>query len=548
MESLKTILYVINKNQTIQIKEDNEFNGFAYFIEHRKHKNIIYVFKDVNLNQKWAYCLKCQKFISNQTSNICKHQNSVHKTFIEQIENINKKIIKLLIEVNAPISIVEKKEFREIFPTFYKDKATYDNQLDLIYNEIFMNIKNYLYSTESINLYVDEWSRFGLNFVGIFCSTYEKDALLACGVPDSLSRNSISISKYILENISKFHITNKIKFCSTDCAPNIANAITNLDVEWNPCCCHVINKAVEKALDKISILKNILKKVNILNKSTKLKQYMLMKNEDFLIVPSFSQTRWLSVGNILKRLIQKQHAITTFLNSNYNINNIEFNDIEWTTISILNNIVNDINIELISLESNNKTGFFNAILLIIKIMIHSSEQFRSNGFNEAGDILHSYMLEKLLKYPNWTKNMLVAAHLNPNISIDDVLPIELKEISDNSIKYILQRIPALNEDRPNNLSFGARIVNTKENQYQSYLKMPYSGTVDVYEYWITHKYDLPDLFTIAKSFFGLYPSSSCIERGFSMAKNVLEDKFGAISPENAEKRIFIYVNSDFISK
>ena len=51
---------------------------------------------------------------------------------------------------------------------------------------------------------------------------------------------------------------------------------------------------------------------------------------------------------------------------------------------------------------------------------------------------------------------------------------------------------------------------------------------------------------ISKKYFGLYPSSSCIERAFSMAKFVLDDKFAALNPDNAEKRIFLYINNDFI--
>ena len=104
MKKKKTIFHLLNHDQTIKITEDNENNGFKYYIEHRKHKNIIYLFKDnndENSNVKYGYCLKCSKFISRDSSNISKHQNSLHKTFVENLEEINNKIMKLLIEVNA---------------------------------------------------------------------------------------------------------------------------------------------------------------------------------------------------------------------------------------------------------------------------------------------------------------------------------------------------------------------------------------------------------------------------------------------------------------
>ena len=104
MKKKKTIFHLLNHDQTIKITEDNENNGFKYYIEHRKYKNIIYLFKDnndENSNVKYGYCLKCSKFISRDSSNISKHQNSLHKTFVENLEEINNKIMKLLIEVNA---------------------------------------------------------------------------------------------------------------------------------------------------------------------------------------------------------------------------------------------------------------------------------------------------------------------------------------------------------------------------------------------------------------------------------------------------------------
>ena len=52
-------------------------------------------------------------------------------------------------------------------------------------------------------------------------------------------------------------------------------------------------------------------------------------------------------------------------------------------------------------------------------------QFISYGYDDAAYILKKSIMNKLLKYKNWTLHMLVAAHLNPNILIDEVLPSEL---------------------------------------------------------------------------------------------------------------------------
>ena len=71
-------------------------------------------------------------------------------------------------------------------------------------------VLEYLSQIEYVNIYIDEWSRFGLNFVGIFCSSIEKDFLLACGIPDSIFRNALCLSEYIKKQISEFKINEKI--------------------------------------------------------------------------------------------------------------------------------------------------------------------------------------------------------------------------------------------------------------------------------------------------------------------------------------------------
>ena len=92
-------------------------------------------------------------------------------------------------------------------------------------------------------------------------------------------------------------------------------------------------------------------------------------------------------------------------------------------------------------------------------MIQYREKFKSYGFNEAGDIIYDYILDKMIKCPNWTIHMIVAANLNPNISLEKIIPAELKELSQRAIEYILQKIPALNETTPTNDNFGTRVIN-----------------------------------------------------------------------------------------
>ena len=70
---------------------------------------------------------------------------------------------------------------------------------------------------------------------------------------------------------------------------------------------------------------------------------MLINNENFLTIQSFSETRWLSNGNMFKRLEEKKISISNLLLSPYNKYGIEINENEWTIINGLNEIINGIN-------------------------------------------------------------------------------------------------------------------------------------------------------------------------------------------------------------
>lgn len=529
---------------TITVTEDEIHNKFICYIKSDKYDDIVILMG----NRIWAYCIPCKKYISYDSSNIRKHYLALHvskdnKLFIHEIN----KILKLMIELNAPNTIVEKQVFRNVFPNFPKDRKTFTKNFDEMYLLTKDNIIQYLNVVNNINLYIDEWTRFDLNFVGIFCSTEKKDALLACGVPKDISRRSDDLAKYIKKIVNSFKINNKINFCSSDCARNMINAIIKSNYTWFPCCCHVVNKAVEKAFRSIPEINTICQKVTSLTASTKFKQYLLSIDAGFWTIPSFSQTRWLSIGTMFKRLKDYHDTIKSYINSEYNINQIYFNDIEWTSIFILSDIIDEMNQCIKDLESKSKSGFFFALLYLLKIIKIISPKFKNNGYIEAYELINNYIINKIRNNKEWAHHLFLSAILNPNINLekDEVVPEEIKEFYSNAINEILCNITVIEPQSINLDNFGMREVNNNENQYVQYKKLPYPGNVDVVDFWEQHKLIFPNLYKLARKYIGLYPSSACIERTFSMAKSILSDKYGGITPKNAEKRIFLYVNEDF---
>ena len=531
---------------SIVIDADEEHKHASSYTPHNKYPNIIYVCGD---SSPCAYCKECKKFLSIDSSNIKKHQNVKHQSPTDWAERM-KHLMILLIDMQAPSTIVENKHFRLLFPEFCCSRKTYTGELHSLFIKTKDVIARKLADSESVNIYVDEWTRFGLNYVGVYASTADHDMLLACGVPESIMRDAESLRSYLTSELDAYNITNKIGFASSDCANNVTAAILSAGMNWNPCCCHIVNKAMEKAMSLIKTVSVIQQKVGTLVGSTKLKQFMTQEHANFLTIPTYSQTRWLSTGNMFKRLENSRDEITAFLNSDFNTNDVVITEDEWVFVSIMNTIINDVNNKIKSLENLNKSGFFYAFVTLIEIAITASQELKSNGFPNAGEVLRSYIIEKLKKQRchDWTVDLVVASILNPNLDTKGIIPKELEGFYKEAVQYILQRLPASSTHGKQNPGFGRREAFVQKNQLEIYSDMVYPGDIDPTIYWKSHSVDLPDLYAIAKRYIGLYPSSACLERSFSMAKTVLQDKYGAISSKRAEERIFLYVNSDSVEE
>ena len=85
----KVVRNLSDESKISEIIEDENNNGFKYYLEKPKYPKVIVV---IGEKGTLGYCLECKKFISNDTSDIRKHINAVHKTFEEKIQELEKKL------------------------------------------------------------------------------------------------------------------------------------------------------------------------------------------------------------------------------------------------------------------------------------------------------------------------------------------------------------------------------------------------------------------------------------------------------------------------
>ena len=92
------------------------------------------------------------------------------------------------------------------------------------------------------------------------------------------------------------------------------------------------------------------------------------------------------MSEMFNRLNSRKAEIQQFLISNYNVNNVQFDIIEWLFIDDIDQNFQKLNTALKKLGSNNKTGFFNALCIFLEVMNNVQNEFILNGFEESGNI------------------------------------------------------------------------------------------------------------------------------------------------------------------
>ena len=289
----------------LQLPDNKDFD---YAMIHRKNDDIYKCFKFGVWN--CTFCKTCAKYLCTDYGTISRHCSILHQNLEKKEEIIQKKILKFVLLNNIYFSIVENPDFTDLFPFDIMTRRTVTNYLGTISIKVREKIKMILSKLDYVTIYFDEWSKFQHNFLGVTVSTHDSIFLLDLIVPDDVERTREVISHYVNVSIEYYQISKKIAFQCSDCGSNVLSVCENID--WFPCCNHILNRCIEDTLKVLPIAKSLAKRLASLRNSQKFKRFLLLNSTNYSTFPNYCKTRWYSLADIFSRTKEIREIIENY--------------------------------------------------------------------------------------------------------------------------------------------------------------------------------------------------------------------------------------------
>ena len=532
---------------------------YDYAIEVSQNKSVFRLY----IKDTWvrSYCRKCNKYYANDNSCINAHCLRNHDNSQKEWFTKVKKLSLKLYLLNASFAnLVEKRDFIESFGDSICSK-TITSYMHTIYSQEQEMIKGILEQEPFLTIYFDEWTKFGINFIGISVSTKSSVYALDVIAPDDMNRSRETVRNILCTKLQWFNIMNKIAFHCTDCASNV---IALLESKWFPCTNHVLNRCIEDMLSELERAMKIVNMILPLRKSACLRQFLFLNKAPRTVIPKYTRTRWYSLANFFSTLKMIFPYLTMYQNNRRKegksdlkkgIPFLSFTD--RCVIEDCEEFFTQLMMIMKELESDNPETIFWALSNILTVYYDIAPLIANKGYVRAAEKLKLGILTRFAKYQKYDYlNILVtAAFLNPflqwNLLIipDEELPDELKGIKEKFFDFIRRTVPeafsCINQSSQNGIRRRGTIVQDEMNEFQKFLNIPrLQGKEGIALWWESQKQQFPNLYQLVQRLLTLRSTSCSVERMFSKGRYVLGDYTGNMTKENMAQKVLLYCNQE----
>jgi hypothetical protein len=236
-----------------------------------------------------------------------------------------------VLELGLPFSACENDWFRIATNTAYSRK-TIGKQGTEVRVAVDREIKRQLSQCSEVSITTDEWTDCGMiQYLGVNAhaivppgdesgrAKYEVFCLAHHPLSDR-SINANVLSETLTLIMEKFAITSKVRTVVSDTTNLMPATGRELHKEWSPCFGHIFNlmllailaemkpwtQPIEDCVQPVSAStlwpKQVQKKVN-----------KLVKHHRYVTIPTFTKTRWYSMGRLLENALHLRVQLTEFL-------------------------------------------------------------------------------------------------------------------------------------------------------------------------------------------------------------------------------------------
>lgn len=349
----------------------------------RKYSAIWLHFEEENGHKaKCKYCKTTLSFTQRSQSNLSRHLKSKHplkplqrhlkksksntvikqpvvqkfqSTPLNRIEEIDRKVLKMIAKGHHSFRLVEEQEFRHFIYkvshcsgyTIPSWNASLNGLSEYIDIKMFADIKRKLHSATAVCLTIDEWtSAANLRYVAVTAHYINLDTqltshLLACGEFEDKQTSSI-LSNFIQKVSADYEIDKKVIAVVSDNSPNILMAIAQAEWQGIVCFAHTLNAIAQMIIDEIADIVNKIRNiVEYFNKNIQpLNDVEITKGLICLSTIKFRQDiphKWKSTFEILKKICQEKDDLINSLS--YNHPDLLLGIEDWITIEEITTVL-----------------------------------------------------------------------------------------------------------------------------------------------------------------------------------------------------------------
>lgn len=338
--------------------------------------------------------------VSSKTTQLKMSQFTVNKSAKMKIDNA----LAYFIATNMmPYSLVEKEGFKVFVNALnpsYKlpsRKTITESRIPTMYSETRNIIQNIIMGANFLTFTTDCWtSSSNQPFIGLTCHFINANFKLISACLGCIELSEDHTGENISDVVQMIILDYKIpdwKICSivTDYGSNMLKAVRNLNVPHVACFGHALNTAVSRIFNMDDI-KDVVHKVKLIHnifahswkavrEMGKIQEKFSLPNKKF---PSYSKTRWWSMLDLIKVIIEQELGLTSFLRTYKNgcYKNLSLHESDIIVLKNLSSIIQPIR-EITDNLAGDSYVTGSAILPVISSLKSKCSQIVE--LNESGD-------------------------------------------------------------------------------------------------------------------------------------------------------------------
>lgn len=257
-------------------------------------------------------------------------------------KKVTQMLIQFLLINSLPFILIEDSFLRTICNTC--DRKTLTNYVSLIARLIRNSVKSMLNAAQYVTIAFDEWTDgASRRYIGYTVHCMYEWRFYEMTIEHFPIRQLHITGTYITQITQKvlndYGIYNKILIACTDNGTNMVKSFNTLPFQRIPCVCHCINTFVTHFIEALrdAIFAPIFSEQATLSKSTVFTQFCEnMPDMSLSSIPSYTQTRWYSIYELLDHLKKMKTTIYKFYrrkrDNNGQLTLEELPDSEWIPI------------------------------------------------------------------------------------------------------------------------------------------------------------------------------------------------------------------------